>query len=161
MEAKVTVDEIRECNDVVAVALHTIRNDLGISLVASHWVMNAYLLVFTCFTAAGASIACGFVEDGGFLIAARALQGLGAAMIFPLSLAMITLTFPKEQRDVALGIHAAVGTFFLALGPFVGGLLIDFLSWRWTFWINPFIVIVVALVVVAPGPSRSEKPVAY
>ncbi|MGI9403897.1 MAG: MFS transporter, partial [Hyphomicrobium sp.] len=77
------------------------------------------------------------------------LQGLGAAIIFPLSLAMITLTFPKEQRGVALGIYAAVGTIFLALGPFVGGLLIDILSWRWIFWINPFIVIVIAMVVLA------------
>jgi MFS family permease len=154
---------------VVAVALPAIRGDLAMSVVASHWVINAYLLVFAGLTAFSgklgdifgerallivgvtifglASAACGLVSDDVGLISARAVQGVGAAIIFPVSLAMITIVFPPEQRGSALGIQGATGTVFLALGPLVGGFLVHVFSWRWIFWINPPIVIVIALVV--------------
>ncbi len=155
---------------VVGVALPSIRTDLGMSQVASHWVINAYLLVFAGLAAAGgrlgdivghgpliivsliifglASLACGFAQDGSWLIASRAVQGIGAAIIFPVSMAMIMIVFPPEQRGAALGIYGAIGSVSLALGPLVGGFFTGMLSWRWIFWINPAIVVVIALVVV-------------
>jgi len=143
---------------VVGVALPTMRDDLGMSLLSSHWVMNAYLLVFTGFVAVGgklddivglrnlfiagialfglASLASGIAQNGTWIIAARALQGLGAAMVFPASFAMISTVFAPEQRGVAFGIQTTVGATFLSLGPLIGGALTEFLSWRWIFWIN-------------------------
>ncbi|MCP4330752.1 MAG: MFS transporter [Alphaproteobacteria bacterium] len=166
---------------VVGVALPTMRGDLGMSLVVAHWVVNSYLLVFACFAAlAGkfgdiiglkilfligaatfglASLVSGFAGSGAWLVAARSVQGLGAAVIFPASMAMITIVFRPEERGMALGIYGAIGTVFMSLGPFVGGLLTDTLSWRWIFWVNLPIVIVVMLVVLAAwkNPPREEK----
>ena len=112
---------------VVGVALATIQPDLAMSQVASHWVVNAYLLTFTCFVAVGgrlgdvlghrgffvvgvavfglASLAAGFAQNGAWLIAARALQGIGAAIVFPASWAMMTSIFPVEQRGIAKRRH--------------------------------------------------------
>ena len=156
---------------VVGVALPTIQTDLGMSEIASHWVVNIYMLVLAGIAAAAgklgdiighralmtigllifglASLASGFADSGAWLIAARGVQGAGAAIIFPSSLAMVTIAFPEAQRGMALGIYGSVGTVFLALGPTVGGFLTDDLSWRWIFWVNPPIVVVVAAIVLA------------
>jgi EmrB/QacA subfamily drug resistance transporter len=156
---------------VVGVALPTIQIDLGLDEVESHWVVNVYMLLLAGVAAVAgrlgdmvghrglmvvgllifalASLACGFAGSDVLLIAARGVQGIGAAIIFPLSLAMVTIAFPERQRGVALGIYGAVGTVFLALGPMVGGLLTDIASWRWIFWINPPITLVVAATVLA------------
>ena len=83
------------------------------------------------------------------LLIARILQGVGAANLFPASMAMLAIIFPEEERGRALGIYGAMGTMFLASGPFVGGLFTEFLSWRWIFWINPFVVVATAAVVTA------------
>jgi MFS family permease len=137
---------------VVSVALATIRSDLGMSEAGSHWVVNIYMLVLAGLSAAAgkvgdiaghrlvmnsglltfgaASIACGFADSGTWLIVARGVQGVGAAIIFPASLAMLTIAFPERQRGLAIGISGAVGTVFLALGPLVGGFLTDFASCR-------------------------------
>lgn len=169
---------------VVGVALPTMAEDLKLTSIQSHWVVNSYLLVFACLVAAGGklgdqygmlpaflaglavfglcSVAAGFAGSGSVLISARALQGLGAAIVFPLYLAMITMTFPTEQRGFALGISGAIGTMFLSAGPLVGGLLTEHLSWRWIFWINPPIVIVIASVtalVWRDVPRRKSPPV--
>ncbi len=168
---------------VVSVALPTIGRDLGISQLATHWVVNVYLLVFAALAAAGgkladmfghrqmflvgvvvfagASVVCGFAPTGPALIAARAVQGIGAAIIFPLSMAMITLIFPLEKRGAALGMYGAIGTIFLALGPLVGGFFTDLLSWRWIFWINLPLVVVVAVTVLRDwsDPARQQKAV--
>ncbi|MEM7172792.1 MAG: MFS transporter [Pseudomonadota bacterium] len=154
---------------VVGVALPTLRADLGMSAATSHWVVNAYLLVFTTLAVAGgrlceifgmrrlflaavllfgaASMACGFAPSGGWLIAARALQGVGAAVIFPASIAIITIVFPPEQRGLAFGLHTTVGGICMSLGPLVGGLFTEFISWRWIFWVNLPLVALVAGVI--------------
>jgi len=168
---------------VVGVTLPTMIRELGLTTVASHWVINAYLLVFTVLAAAAgrlgdivglrrlfviglaifavASLACGFAESGNWLIALRAVQGIGAAVIFPGSLAMMTHAFPEEQRGMAMGIYGSIGTALLSLGPLAGGFFSEFLTWRWIFWINPPIVVLVALVVLAAwrDPPREQPPV--
>jgi EmrB/QacA subfamily drug resistance transporter len=165
---------------VVGVALPTIQVDLGLSEIGSHWVVNVYMLLLAGFAAAAgriadivgyrllmilgllifglASVFCGLAETGVWLILARGVQGVGAAIIFPASLAMVTIAFPPERRGFALGIYGAVGTVFLALGPMVGGLLTDFASWRWIFWINPPIVAAIAAIVFATWtePARTS-----
>ena len=169
---------------VVGVALPTIQVDLQMPEVASHWVVNIYMLVLAgtaaaagklgdivghrVLTTAGllifgfASLACGFAESGAWLIAARGIQGVGAAIIFPASMAMVTIAFPERQRGIALGMYGAIGTTFLALGPMVGGLLTELASWRWIFWVNPPIVVVVALIVLVawkdpPLPAKAGR----
>lgn len=156
---------------VVGVALPDIQLELAISEVASHWVVNIYMLLLAGLAAAAgklgdivghkalaiggllifgaASLACGFADHGAWLIAARGVQGVSAAIIFPASLAMVMIAFPEGQRGMALGIYGAIGTVFLALGPAVGGFLTHYASWRWIFWINPPIVLAVALIVLA------------
>ncbi len=167
---------------VVGVALPTIQTDLGMSDIAAHWVVNVYMLVLAGLAAAAgkfgdiaghkmvmnagllifglASLACGFADGGAWLIVARAVQGAGAAIIFPASLAMLTIAFPEEQRGLAIGIAGAIGTVFLALGPLVGGFLTDVASWRWIFWVNPPVVFLVGLIVTAAWiePARDQTP---
>ncbi|MEM7121173.1 MAG: DHA2 family efflux MFS transporter permease subunit [Pseudomonadota bacterium] len=167
---------------VVGVALPSIRDDLAMSQVASHWVVNAYLLVFaslivgagrlsdivgirTLFLIGAAifglgSFACGFATSGTWILAARAVQGIGAAIIFPLALAIISAVFPAEERGKALGFVSLVATFFIAAGPFVGGLLTEVLSWRWIFWINlPFVAAIGSIIAVVWREAKREaKP---
>ena len=154
---------------VIGVALPTMQIDLDMSEVRSHWVVNIYMLVLAGLAAAAgkfgdivghkivmntglivfglASLACGFAQTDLWLIAARGIQGAGAAIIFPSCLSMATIGFPPEQRGFALGIWGAIGTTFLAVGPLVGGFLTDFVTWRAIFWINPPICLAVAIIV--------------
>ncbi len=154
---------------VVGVALPTIQSELGLSTNTAHWVVNIYVLVFAALAAAAgrigdlaghgrmmaiglavfglASIAWGLALGGSGLILARAAQGIGAAIIFPTSLAMVAMSFPEDQRGLALGIYGSIGTTFLALGPMTGGLITEYLSWRWIFFINPPIVLAIIVIV--------------
>jgi EmrB/QacA subfamily drug resistance transporter len=145
-------------NTVVNVALPSIQKDLGISISELEWVVNAYALTFgvllltggkladmlgrrrifiaglVIFT--GASLWCGFAGSAGSLIAARTVQGVGAALMNPATLSIITATFPPRQRGTAIGIWAGVSALALAIGPLVGGLLTQDIHWSWIFFIN-------------------------
>lgn len=145
-------------NLVVVTALPTIREKLGGSLEQLEWTVNAYVLSFAVlmmlgaalgdrfgrrkmfiaglllFTAAsaGAALAPGIGE----LIAARAVQGAGAAMVMPLSLTLLTAAVPAAKRGAALGIYGALNGLAIAGGPLVGGVVVEYVSWQWIFWVN-------------------------
>ncbi|HEY7149109.1 MAG TPA: MFS transporter [Gaiellaceae bacterium] len=143
---------------VVNVALPAIQADLGIGLSQLEWVVNAYTLPFavllltggkladflgrrrvflaglTVFTAS--SLACGLAHSGAGLIAARAVQGSGAALMLPATLSIISVSFQPRERGTALGVWAASSGIGAALGPLVGGALVEGASWRWIFYVN-------------------------
>jgi EmrB/QacA subfamily drug resistance transporter len=145
-------------NTVVSLALPTIQRDLDASLTQLEWVVNAYTLVFAVvlltggkladlvgrrlifvvglvvFT--GSSLACGLAGSGGFLIGARGVQGIGAALMLPATLSIITATFTAKERGIAIGIWAAVSGAALAIGPMIGGVLVQHAGWGWIFFIN-------------------------
>ena len=143
---------------VVSVALPTMQLDLGLSLSALHWVVNAYLLALAVLVAFGgrladllgpertfragtavfviASALCGLAQGGAEIIAARGLQGIGAALMIPSTGALILNAFGPGERGKAMGIYTGISMVFLALGPLVGGLLTQGVSWRAVFFIN-------------------------
>jgi EmrB/QacA subfamily drug resistance transporter len=145
-------------NTVVNVALPSIQQDLGIGISELEWVVNAYALTFgvllltggkladllgrrAIFIAGllvftGASLWCGLAGGAASLIAARTVQGIGAALMNPATLSIITATFPPRQRGTAIGIWAGVSALALAIGPIVGGLLTEKVNWSWIFFIN-------------------------
>src|SRR4051812_28465191 len=169
-------------NLIVASTLPAIQRSLGASLGSLEWVLNAYILAFAVLmlTAAAlgerygrrrvftagvvlftvSSAAGALAPNAGTLIAARALEGIGGAVIMPLTLTMMTAAFPVERRGAALGIWAAISGFGVALGPVAGGLLTDALSWHWIFWVNVPIGVVVAVAgvrVLAEGRGARER----
>src|SRR5947207_2062063 len=145
-------------NTVVNVALPSIQHDLGISISELEWVVNAYALTFgvlllsggkladmlgrrSIFIAGlviftGASLWCGLAGGAASLIAARTVQGVGAALMNPATLSIITATFPPRLRGTAIGIWAGVSALALAIGPLVGGILTQDIHWSWIFFIN-------------------------
>src|SRR6266851_8461707 len=145
-------------NTVVNVALPSIQRDLKVSVSSLEWVVNGYFLTFAVLMLTGgkladllgrrfifivglvvftaSSLACGFASSGQMLIAARAVQGVGAAMMNPATLSIITATFPPRQRGLAMGIWVGVSAVALALGPITGGLLAEHAHWSWIFFIN-------------------------
>ncbi|MBF6248962.1 MFS transporter [Nocardia farcinica] len=163
---------------VVNVALPAIQSEFDMSATALQWVVNAYAVVFGGFLLLGgrlgdvigrrrtmiaglvlfgaASLAGGLATDEALLIGARAVQGLGAAALSPLSLALITVTFPEgPARTKAVGLWAAATMLGGALGVVAGGLLTDFVDWRWVLLINVPIV-VAALSTAARGIGGAE-----
>jgi EmrB/QacA subfamily drug resistance transporter len=156
---------------IVNVALPSIQEDLGFSQENLQWVISAYALVFGGFLLLGGRLAdilgrrgvfmaglvifsvgsllCGLAWSETSLIAARALQGLGAATITPSALSILTTTFREgRERNIALGAWGAVGGFGAAAGVLFGGILTDLLSWEWIFFVN--IPIGVAALVLSP-----------
>jgi EmrB/QacA subfamily drug resistance transporter len=145
-------------NTVVNVALPSMRRSLHMSLSELEWVVAGYALTFAAFMLTGgkladyvgrrlifmvgltvftgASLACGLAPNGGFLIGARVVQGLGGALMNPATLSIITATFPPRERGKAIGIWAGVSGMALAIGPLVGGLLTEHVNWNWIFFIN-------------------------
>jgi EmrB/QacA subfamily drug resistance transporter len=143
---------------VVSTSLSTIRLDLGASIEDLEWTVNAYNLSFAVLliTAAalgdrygrrsfyaiglglfaGASAASALAPSVGFLIAARALQGVGAALLLTLGLTLLSATFPPEKRGTAIGLFSAVTGIAVAVGPLVGGAIAEGIDWTWIFWLN-------------------------
>jgi EmrB/QacA subfamily drug resistance transporter len=143
---------------VVSTALSTIRLHLHASVEQLEWTVNAYNLSFAVLliTAAAlgdrfgrrglyatglvlfsaASAACALAPSAGWLIAARAVQGAGAALIVPLGLALLSEAFPAERRGAAIGIFSAITGLAVASGPLVGGAIVQGISWQWIFWVN-------------------------
>jgi EmrB/QacA subfamily drug resistance transporter len=143
---------------VVTTALSTIRTDLHASIASLEWTVNAYSLSFAVLLmtaaalgdrygrrrlfAAGlglfvaASAACALAPDTGSLIAARAVQGVGAALVMPLSLSLLSAAFPPERRAWAMGIFSAITGIAVLGGPLVGGAIAQGLAWEWIFWLN-------------------------
>jgi EmrB/QacA subfamily drug resistance transporter len=145
-------------NTVVNVALPSMRRSLHMTLSELEWVVAGYALTFAAFMLTGgkladyvgrrlvfmaglaiftgSSLACGLAPNGGFLIGARVVQGLGGALMNPATLSIITATFPPRERGKAIGIWAGVSAMALAIGPLVGGLLTEHVNWNWIFFIN-------------------------
>jgi EmrB/QacA subfamily drug resistance transporter len=143
---------------VVSTALSTIRIDLGASVEQLEWTVNAYNLSFAVLliTAAalgdrygrrafyaiglglfaGASAAVALAPTVGWLIAARAVQGAGAALVLTLGLTLLSAAFPPERRGTAIGLFSAVTGIAVAIGPLVGGAIAEGIDWTWIFWLN-------------------------
>ncbi|MBO2447409.1 MFS transporter [Actinomadura barringtoniae] len=154
---------------VVATALSAIHADLGASLQDLEWTVNAYSLSFAVLLmtaaalgdrfgrrrifAAGlalfglASAACALSPDVGTLIAARTVQGVGAAMIMPVALGLLNGAFPPERRGWAIGIYGSITALGVLLGPLLGGVVTQGLGWQWIFWLNvPIAAVAIPLV---------------
>ena len=145
-------------NLVVSTALPVIRVDLDASIEELEWTVNAYTLTFAIFLLTGAALGDRFGRRRTFatgialftaasaaaalaptidaLIVARAIQGMGGALVMPLTLTILSTAFPAERRGVALGMWGAIGGVAVASGPLVGGLVIEGIAWQWIFWLN-------------------------
>ena len=155
-------------NLVVTTALPVIRKDLGAGIESLEWTVNAYTLTFAVLLLTGAALGDRFGRRRMFsiglviftlasaaaalapsidaLVAARALQGVGGAIITPLTLTILSSAVPAEKRGVALGAWGGIGGLAVALGPLVGGAVVSGLSWQWIFWINvPLGVVLIPL----------------
>jgi EmrB/QacA subfamily drug resistance transporter len=168
---------------VVSVALPAMQADLAAPMRELQWIVNSYMLMLSALILvagaaadrfgrrrlfmlgtgvfAVASVACGFAPNAGSLIAARALQGIGGAMLVPGSLAIISAAFPPRERGRAIGTWAGASALTTALGPVLGGWLVDVWSWRAIFFINVPIAVVVLLLSSWHVPeSRNPEQVA-
>ena len=169
-------------NTVVNVALPTMQKDLHVSTPRLEWIVVAYALTFAALMITGgklgdlygrrrifivglviftlASLACGFSSSIGFLIGARAVQGVGAALMNPATLSIITATFAPKERGKAIGIWAGVSALALAIGPLIGGLITQNLNWNWIFFINVpvgVVAIVVSQLVIRESRDTSHE----
>lgn len=154
---------------VVAVALGSIRTDLGASLEQLEWVLNAFNLSFAALLLTGAaigdrigrrrtlglglalfiiaSVGCALAGNAAWLIAAKLLQGASAALVTPVAMAILSNAFPPQERARALGLFASVTGLALIVGPIVGGAIAEGLVWQWIFWINlPVGILLIPLV---------------
>jgi EmrB/QacA subfamily drug resistance transporter len=162
---------------VVTAALSAIRLDLGASVGQLEWTVNAYVLSFAVLLLpaaalgdrfgrrrllvgglgvfAAASAGCALASSVSWLIVARAVQGAGAALVMPLALTLLGAAFPGPTRGKALGIYAGVSGLAVALGPLLGGAVVEGISWPWIFWLN----VPLALLVAVLSLARTEESV--
>src|SRR6201995_4658281 len=145
-------------NLVVTTALPSIRDHLHASLEGLQWTVNAYTLTFAVLLLTGATLgerygrrrlftgglglftagsaAAALAPSIGWLVAARAVQGVGAAILIPLTLTLLSAAGPPQRRGLALGAWGAIGGLAVAIGPLVGGAVVEGASWQWIFWLN-------------------------
>lgn len=164
---------------VVNVALPALGTDLGASMVGLQWIVNAFTLTLSAFILTGggigdrfgrrrvyllgvawfgaASLLCGAAPTESWLIAGRALQGIGGALIVPGSLALIQSVFHPDDRNRAIGWWAGMSGVAGAAGPFVGGVLIDTAGWRWVFLINVPLAAAIAALLIVHVPEQRER----
>lgn len=166
---------------VVSTALPTLQHRLGASLADLEWMINAYSLAFGALMLTGAALGDRFgrrrmyvlglvtfvagsavaatSSGAGMLIAARVVQGAGAAMLVPLTLTLISDAFPADKRGAAIGIWGGITGLGVAAGPVVGGVIIQGLSWQWIFWVNvPVGLAVAGLSRLRLAESRGPRP---
>jgi EmrB/QacA subfamily drug resistance transporter len=168
-------------NLVVNVALPSIQRDLHASIQALEWTVNAYVLSYAVFLLTGAALgdrfgrkrmftgglalftissaAAALAPTTGMLIAARAAQGLGAAIVTPLTLTLLADSFPPQRRGMAIGVWSGISGIAVALGPLVGGAVVETASWHWIFWINvpiglTLVPLALSRLAESHGPSR-------
>jgi EmrB/QacA subfamily drug resistance transporter len=152
---------------VVITALPRMQRDLHVSLASVQWTLNAYGIAFAAgiITAAAlgdrfgrsrvftgglalftvASVACALAPNASELIVARTVQGLGGAIVLPLSLTILTSAFPAQRRGMILGIYGGLAGLAVAMGPIVGGAITQGIDWHWIFWINVPIGVIAVL----------------
>src|SRR6266545_7551275 len=145
-------------NLVVSTALPVIRVDLGASIEQLEWTVNAYTLTFAVFLLTGAALGDRFGRRRMFTVGiavftaasaaaalapsiaaldvARAVQGLGGALVTPLTLTILSAAMPANKRGLALGVWGGISGLAVAFGPLVGGAVVDGISWQWIFWLN-------------------------
>jgi EmrB/QacA subfamily drug resistance transporter len=172
-------------NTIVNVALPSIQGALHLKISELEWVVTGYALTFGALMLTGgkladlfgrrrifvvglaiftlSSLACGLAGSAGVLIGARVVQGVGAAMMNPATLSIITVTFPPRLRGTAIGIWAGVSALALAIGPLVGGLITQQISWNWIFYINVPVGVLGILAAMAfidesRDTSREQRP---
>src|SRR5262249_4326520 len=170
-------------NNVTNVAIPTIQRSLHLSIASLEWVVSSYILVFAGLMLAGgrladvfgrrrlfltglsiftlASLGAGLAGSGGVLIAARLVQGLGAALLIPPTLASILPAFPNPREGTAaISTWTAIGAMALAFGPLIGGFISQHLHWGWIFFINvPVGIVAFAIAVAATQESRDPSVV--
>ncbi|HSX03861.1 MAG TPA: MFS transporter [Rhabdochlamydiaceae bacterium] len=164
---------------VLPVALPTIQKLLNFSDLALQWIINCYTLTLTILMLAGgrlsdifgakkifcygvslfaiASALCGFSNTEWWFIASRVLQGIGGALLIPSTALIIYSSFPPQERGKAMGISVSVGSLFLSSGPFIGGFLTQYASWRYVFWINLPIAAIGTLLALFSVPKSATK----
>jgi len=166
-------------NTVVNVALPSIQKDLGSSISGLEWTVNAYTLSFAVLLVTGgrlgdifgrrrmflfgvvvfglSSAFIGFSQSEAWLVAGRAAQGVGAAFMMPATLSIISNAFPPQERGKAIGTWAGVSAMALAIGPVVGGFLVENVSWQSIFFLNvPVAAVAVWVTLAATRESRDE-----
>src|SRR5919198_1837452 len=168
-------------NLVVTTALPVIRKDLHASLQSLEWTVNAYTLTFAVLLLTGAalgdrfgrrrmfvlgmgiftvgSVAAALAPTIDALVAARALQGIGGAIVTPLTLTILSAAVPADKRGLALGAWGGISGLAVAFGPLVGGAVVSGISWNWIFWLNvPFGLLLIPLALTqldeSHGPSQ-------
>src|SRR5580765_5098842 len=165
-------------NLVVTTALPVIREDLHAGISGLEWTVNAYTLTFAVLLLTGAALgdrfgrrrmfaigiviftaasaAAALAPTIGVLDAARAIQGLGGAIVMPLTLTILSAGVPEEKRGVFLGAWGGISGLAVAFGPLVGGAVVSGFSWHWVFWLN--VPVGIALLAMAPAITESKGP---